>query len=424
MAPSKCGEDKSLMERLRTVQRGNQANRRCADCDDKGPTYVCLDFDIFVCQQCSGLHRTFGHRIKGISLSVWSAPEVAKMEDGGNEIAALKFLNRWSQQIFPQPAVGDLEGIREFIRLKYVEKKWFRPLSSSELPKAPPPAAQALSNAAAAAIAFPAFPVATAECAVPGAGKVETFDLLSGLSPQPVINVQEPFEQPSSLIQEVLPSVPDTWSANFAEHLPEVVTPCTGLEDFDFNLDATNTTSAAPVFEEKPATNAAPAISSEAEESLSLGERLRQAVLSGRQEDMRDVFEYCSKPSPKQVAYSDKLAAFAAFDDLCCSDANDTCQPPLQQLPTHTHQPALPQLLTNNWQPALPQLPANNCQPPLHQLSADSWQPPLLQLPEREGSDTTPSTASSPKSAPKLDEPEFSELMTMFNQKMAPELVI
>jgi len=411
------------MERLRAAQRGNQANRRCADCGDKGPTYVCLDFDIFVCQQCSGLHRTFGHRIKGISLSAWSASEVTKIEDGGNEMAALKFLNRWSQQIFPEPAVGNLEGIREFIRLKYVERKWFRPFSAADHPKAAPPAPAtlALPGVALAAGAFPACPVASAELAVPGAGKVETFDLLSGLSPQPAINIQEPSEQPCLLIQEVLPSVPETWSANFAENLPEVVTVCAGLEDLDFNLEATHTTSAAPVLDDKPDTQAAPAITTEAEESISLGERLRQAVLSGRQEDMRDVFDYCSKPSPKQVAHSDRLAAFAAFDELCSGDANDTCQ---QQLPADFCQPALPQLLTHNWQQSLLQLPTNNCQPPLQQLPADTCQPPLLQLPEGEDSDATPSTASSPKSAPKLDEPEFGELMTMFNQKMAPELVI
>lgn len=375
------------------------------------------------------------------------------MEEGGNEVAALKFLNRWSQQIYPEPAIGNLEGLREFIRLKYVERRWFRPLSAS---KTPAPATTTTTQVPAAAAsaptarAFPACPAAQAELAVPG--KAETFDLLSGLSPQPAIHAQELAELPSLLIQEVFPSVPDTWSANFAEHAPEVATACSGLETLDFNLEAMDATSTSPVVEEKLAAEAVPTSSSEAEESISLGERLRQAVLSGRQEDMREVFEYCSKPSPKQVAHSDRLAAFAAFDALICGDDADTYQPPLQmtadicqaplpQLPANDCQPPLLQLPADISQAPLQQLPANDCQssllqmspdicqPPLQQtlleqLPTDTCQPALLQLPEGEDSDATPSTVSSPKIAPTLEESEFGELMTMFNQKMAPELII
>ena len=75
-----------LQDSLRALNGFNfhfgQANKRCADCPERGPTYVCLglvtyilfyrpvrrpvdqltnckglDFQIFVCQSCGGLHR-------------------------------------------------------------------------------------------------------------------------------------------------------------------------------------------------------------------------------------------------------------------------------------------------------------------------------------------------------------------------------
>ncbi len=110
-----------------------KANKKCADCPERGPTYVChvlraqkgiclkmvrwsstfpefplaklgkglccqgLDFQIFVCQSCAGIHREhgkprspvdtdrlihgpstslrFGHKIKSISFSEWNVAE-------------------------------------------------------------------------------------------------------------------------------------------------------------------------------------------------------------------------------------------------------------------------------------------------------------------------------------------------------------
>eukprot|EP00913_Durusdinium_trenchii_P033407 g31275.t1 len=107
MAPNK--DEKNLVEKLRAFQRSNQANKRCADCPERGPTYVCLDFQIFICQSCGGIHREFGHKIKSISFSEWSPAEVAKLEEGGNEAARTKWLDRWHQDTFPEPDGTDLD---------------------------------------------------------------------------------------------------------------------------------------------------------------------------------------------------------------------------------------------------------------------------------------------------------------------------
>lgn len=43
----------------------------------QGPMAVCLDFHTFVCTTCSGVHREFQHKCKGISMSKWSPEEAS-----------------------------------------------------------------------------------------------------------------------------------------------------------------------------------------------------------------------------------------------------------------------------------------------------------------------------------------------------------
>jgi hypothetical protein len=51
-------------------------NKRCADCTERLPQYVNLDFSTFVCTACSGIHREFNHRVKSISLANFTEDEV------------------------------------------------------------------------------------------------------------------------------------------------------------------------------------------------------------------------------------------------------------------------------------------------------------------------------------------------------------
>lgn len=140
------------MERIRTFQRKDQVNKKCADCTELGPTYVCLDYKTFVCQTCSGIHREFGHKIKSISLSEWSVMEVESIETGGNRRAAAKWLDRWTAAAGAEPDSANDEKykklenkkkaeevhkeIRSFIKQKYVDKVWERQGAS---PRAAPP---------------------------------------------------------------------------------------------------------------------------------------------------------------------------------------------------------------------------------------------------------------------------------------------
>lgn len=132
--PTKEDEaERSLVERVRAVQKSHQSNRRCADCVEGGPTYVCLDFCTFVCQSCCGIHREFGHRTKSITLSKWTEAEVQAIENGGNDRAAAQWMASWRHGHMEKPPSGNEDKIREFIREKYREKRWWREIPAEKL---------------------------------------------------------------------------------------------------------------------------------------------------------------------------------------------------------------------------------------------------------------------------------------------------
>ncbi|RLM80950.1 hypothetical protein C2845_PM12G06500 [Panicum miliaceum] len=61
------------------------ANKRCINCNNLGPQYVCTNFWTFVCTNCSGAHREFTHRVKSVSMAKFTAQEVTALQEGGNE---------------------------------------------------------------------------------------------------------------------------------------------------------------------------------------------------------------------------------------------------------------------------------------------------------------------------------------------------
>ena len=91
-------------------------NRKCMDCREKGPRYVVLNFNIFVCSSCSGIHREFQHRAVGVSMSKFTMEQVKALDEGGNKVAKKLWMSRWDANEFPEPDTHDIPKIREFIR--------------------------------------------------------------------------------------------------------------------------------------------------------------------------------------------------------------------------------------------------------------------------------------------------------------------
>merc|ERR1712062_143431 len=63
---------------IREFQASSIENKKCFECQQRGPTYVDMTIGSFVCTKCSGMLRgiTPPHRIKSISMSTFTAEEV------------------------------------------------------------------------------------------------------------------------------------------------------------------------------------------------------------------------------------------------------------------------------------------------------------------------------------------------------------
>ncbi|KAK9717353.1 hypothetical protein K7432_006266 [Basidiobolus ranarum] len=88
----------------------------------------------FICAQCSGLHRELSHRVKSLSASTFTTSEVTALKEGGN----LKAGKIWLAKLTPQDVIPDLtkaEGVRKFMRQKYVEKRYLDKEAFSVLKK-------------------------------------------------------------------------------------------------------------------------------------------------------------------------------------------------------------------------------------------------------------------------------------------------
>ncbi|XP_024968061.1 probable ADP-ribosylation factor GTPase-activating protein AGD5 [Cynara cardunculus var. scolymus] len=213
----KAGVSKELNARHRKILEGllkHPENRECADCKTKGPRWASVNLGIFICMQCSGIHRSLGvhiSKVRSATLDTWLPEQVAFIQSMGNE----KSNSYWEAELPPN---YDRVGIENFIRAKYEDKRWVakdgRPIS--------PPAVQ--EEKGAVQWQRPVEKTGGTGYSESPAGEKKSYQAHTTKSSTPGarISLRVPPKGPEPVIQKAEPAIP---SAELVKEVAETVSP-------------------------------------------------------------------------------------------------------------------------------------------------------------------------------------------------------
>ncbi|XP_013969690.1 arf-GAP domain and FG repeat-containing protein 2 isoform X1 [Canis lupus baileyi] len=123
--------------RVRELGGCSQAgNRHCFECAQRGVTYVDITVGSFVCTTCSGLLRGLNppHRVKSISMTTFTEPEVVFLQSRGNEVCRKIWLGLFDARTSLIPDSRDPQKVKEFLQEKYEKKRCLAILSQRYVP--------------------------------------------------------------------------------------------------------------------------------------------------------------------------------------------------------------------------------------------------------------------------------------------------
>uniref|UniRef100_A0A3B3U9H4 ArfGAP with FG repeats 1a n=1 Tax=Poecilia latipinna TaxID=48699 RepID=A0A3B3U9H4_9TELE len=104
-------------------------NRKCFDCDQRGPTYANMTVGSFVCTSCSGILRGLNppHRVKSISMTTFTQQEIEFLQKHGNEVCKRIWLGLYDDRTSSVPDFREPQKVKEFLQEKYEKKRWYVP---------------------------------------------------------------------------------------------------------------------------------------------------------------------------------------------------------------------------------------------------------------------------------------------------------
>ncbi|CAI5694257.1 unnamed protein product [Oreochromis niloticus] len=104
-------------------------NRKCFDCDQRGPTYANMTVGSFICTSCSGILRGLNppHRVKSISMTTFTQQEIEFLQKHGNEVCKQIWLGLYDDRTSSVPDFREPQKVKEFLQDKYEKKRWYVP---------------------------------------------------------------------------------------------------------------------------------------------------------------------------------------------------------------------------------------------------------------------------------------------------------
>ena len=115
---------KALIKRLNLCLKRPE-NLVCVDCPMRLPRWASTNLGVFMCTNCSGIHRGLGvhiSRVRSTQLDKWTEEQVAFMERMGN-VRANEY---WEKNLQPgaKPKSSEMNVVERYIRNKYEHKQY------------------------------------------------------------------------------------------------------------------------------------------------------------------------------------------------------------------------------------------------------------------------------------------------------------